>query len=103
MCCLAQEIMAWTELHAVTLAVRYLPGKNIILVDKLNHVNQVLPTEWLLFPRVSDAICQVLDCPHADLFATRASRNLPLYLSPALDLLVSAKMVGELHGPSFRV
>ena len=30
---LAQEVMAWTELHSVTLFTRYIPGKKNILVD----------------------------------------------------------------------
>ena len=45
MCSLAQEIMAWTELHLVTLCARYVLGKNIILADQLSHPDQILPTE----------------------------------------------------------
>ena len=44
-CSLAQEIMAWTELHSETLSLKCIPGKNIILMDHLNCPDQVIPTE----------------------------------------------------------
>ena len=50
--------------------------------------NQVLPTKWLLLPQVYDAICKVFECPHVDLFATRANAKFPLQVCQFADLLV---------------
>ena len=38
----------------------------------------VFPTEWSLLPKVCDAICEVFNRPHIDLFVMRASIKLPL-------------------------
>ena len=81
MCSPAQEIMAWTELHLVTLSARYIPGRNNIIVDQLSHPDQVLPTEWSILPQVCDAICEVFSHPHMDFFATRENMKLPLHVT----------------------
>ena len=84
---LAQEVVAWTELHLVTLSVRYVLGKNIILTDQMSCPDQVLPTEWLLLPWVFDAICEAFSCTCMDLFPVRANSNLPLYVFLVLDAM----------------
>ena len=68
-----------SKLHSVKLSAKYIPGKKNILAD------QVPLTEWSLFPRMFDAICEVLEWPLIDLFATRANAKLPLYMSPVPD------------------
>ena len=83
MCSLAQ-IMAWRELHSVTLSARYIPGKTI-LADQLSHPNQVLLAKRFVLSQVFDAICEVFGHLHIDLFATRANEKLPLYVSPGPD------------------
>ena len=80
MCSLAQEIITWSELHMDTLTSRYILQKKSILADQQNHPDQVLPTEWSLFPWVFGALCKVCGCPYMD-FATRASTKLLLYVA----------------------
>ena len=87
LCLMASQITMWTEQHWVRLSVRYILGRKNILVDQLYRPDQVLPTEWSLFPKVFEVICSVFGRPHLDLFATRANTNLPLYVSPVPDPL----------------
>ena len=43
LCDLTQEMILWMEVCSVALSVRYIPRKNI-LVEQLNHPDQVLPS-----------------------------------------------------------
>ena len=49
-CGLVQEIVDWSQLHLVTLSVRYIPGKKKVLADHLSCPDQDLPTELSLLP-----------------------------------------------------
>ena len=83
-CRLAQEIIAWSELHMVTISARCIPRKNI-LVDQLSFQDQVLLREWFLFPRMLDDICREFCCPLVSLLTTRADTKLLIYVSPISD------------------
>ena len=50
MCCMAAEVVRWTECHLVSLMIWYIPGKTNVLSDHLSHRDQVLPMEWSLLP-----------------------------------------------------
>ena len=82
LCLMASEITMWTERHLDCLSVRYIPGRKNILANQLSRLDQVLPMEWSLLPRVFEGICSVFGRPHLDLFATRANTKLPLYVFP---------------------
>ena len=85
LCDLTQEVVLWSEVHLVTVTVRYIPQKNSILVDQLSRPDQVLPTEWFLLTRVFEMIYKVFSRPHINLFAMRANTKLPLDMSPVQD------------------
>ena len=42
-------------------------------------------TEWFLFPRMLEEICNLFGRPHLDLFNTHADTKLPIYESPIPD------------------
>ena len=84
---MASVIAIWAERHSIHLETRYIPGKRNSLADQLSCLDQILPTEWYLLPRVFDGICRELGRPHLDLFTTRANNKLPLYVSLVPDPL----------------
>ena len=55
LCCMASDIVLWTERHSVCMLARYMPGKKNVLADQLSRPNHVLLTEWSLLPRVFEA------------------------------------------------
>ena len=57
MCRLAQEIFTWLELHIVTIATKYILGKNNILADQLSFPDQVFSIRWSFLPQEFDNIC----------------------------------------------
>ena len=46
---LAQEIIAWSELHIVTILASYIPGKKNLTTDQLSCPNHVLPQSGPFF------------------------------------------------------
>ena len=36
---IAEELLLWTENHAISLMTRYIPGKSNVLADSLSHQN----------------------------------------------------------------
>ena len=81
------KIVWWTELHSVTLAAQYIPGKKNVLVDQLSCPDQVILTEWSLLPRVFKEVYGVFGHPHLNLFAIWVITKLPFYISPVLDAM----------------
>ena len=79
-CRLPQKIIAWLDLHMVTILARYIPGKKNFLVDRLSHLDQVLPTDWSLLPRLFDDICREFSSSLVNLF-TRVNVKLLIYMS----------------------
>ena len=61
MCRPAQEVIAQSELHAVSITARYILRKNI-LTDQLSRPDQILPMKWPLLRRVFDNICREFSC-----------------------------------------
>ena len=57
-----------TEQFLVLLTARYILGKKNILLDHPSHLNQVLPTEWSLLPKVFSVIWVKYGHPHINLF-----------------------------------
>ena len=61
---MAQEILTFAEQFVIYLTARYIPGKKNILSDWLFHVEQVILTEWSLFPWLFSAILKVPSHEH---------------------------------------
>ena len=81
----AEQMLLWCQKHRIVLSARYLPGKLNVLADALSRSHLVLPTEWTLAHEVLRPIWKLWGRPHLDLFATRFSKRLPIYVSPVLD------------------
>ena len=81
----AEEILLWCQARQILLTARYLPGKLNVLADALSRSHMILPTEWTLTHRVLEPIWNRWFKPHVDLFATKFSKRLPVYISPVLD------------------
>lgn len=69
----------------VTLSARHLAGSSNILADVLSRSGQVLNTEWTISHSALERIWGVWDKPLIDLFATKFSKRLPMYVSPVPD------------------
>ena len=81
---IAQRILRWSELHAVTLAPQFIPGCRNVLALSLSRPHQILGSEWTLladFFRDLSRLWSVL----VDLFATSANHRCSVYFSPFQD------------------
>ena len=81
----AEEILLWCQEQNILLSAKYLPGKLNILADCLSRSHMILPTEWTLVHQVLEPIWSIWFKPQVDIFATRFSRRLPLFVSPVPD------------------
>ena len=81
----AEEILLWCQQHQIALAARHVPGKRNIVADALSRPLVVLNTEWTLSHRVLETVWRVWFKLHTDVFATRFSHRLPIYVSPVPD------------------
>ena len=82
---LIKEMLLWCHHRNITLTARHLPGKLNCVADQLSRAKQILPTEWTVRQAIVEAIKQVWETPHIDLFATKLNHRLPLYMSPVQD------------------
>ena len=64
---------------------RHIPGKFNVVADQLSRIDQVVPTEWSLHPKVVNDIFERWFKPQIDLFATRYNRKCQLFVSPVPD------------------
>ena len=81
----AEFLLRWCDKHGIRLFARHLSGKLNVLADMLSRPDAVLQTEWTLCHRVLERVWVRFHRPHLDLFATRFSKRLPLYVSPVPD------------------
>ena len=80
-----ESMLLWCQEHNILLSAKYVPGKLNVLADALSRAHQILPTEWTLVHRVLEPVWSFWYKPQIDLFATRFSRRLPLFVSPVPD------------------
>ena len=81
---IAQRILRWSELHAITLAPQFIPGSRNVLADSLSRPHQSLGSEWTLHRDVFRDLR--LQWPvMVDLFATSANHRCSVYFSPFRD------------------
>ena len=81
----AENLLLWCQARGIVLFARHLSGKLNILADMLSRPDAVLQTEWTLCHHVLPKIWTRFFRPHLDLFATRFSHRLPVYVSPVPD------------------
>ena len=80
-----EELLLWCSSQSIRLSAQYVPGRLNILADLLSRPHMVLQSEWTLVHSVLKPIWSAWFTLHIDLFATRFSHCLPLYVSPVLD------------------
>ena len=80
-----EAMILWCQDRRILLSAKYVPGKLNILADALSRAHMILPTEWTVVHRVLEPIWVAWFKPQIDLFATRFSRRLPLFVSPVPD------------------
>ena len=90
LCALLSRILTWCTRKQVTLKARHIPGWLKVVADKLSRLGQTIQTEWSLLPEVFQTICSRWHQPQIDLFTTRFSNKLPLFVSPVPDPLATA-------------
>ena len=69
----------------MSLTASFVPGKLNVLADLLSRSHQILPTEWTIVHSVLSPVWEFWYKPQIDLFATRFSKRLPLFVSPVPD------------------
>ena len=85
LCVEVWKILSWCLEQDIVIRVRHIPGKFNILADHLSRLDKPIKTEWALDQTVANSVFQMLNFPNVDLFATRFSHRLPLYVSPVQD------------------
>jgi ribonuclease HI len=73
------------QLHDLSLRARHIPGRLNVIADQLSRQGQLLPTEWTLHQDLVRLIFNHWSPPLLDLFATRFTTRLPVFVSPVPD------------------
>ncbi|KAK7090315.1 hypothetical protein V1264_010130 [Littorina saxatilis] len=81
----ACQILIWCSQHRILLSAKYLPGSLNVLADSLSRSSSVIHTEWTLTHQALQRLWLRVNKPMVDLFATRFSRRLPVFVSPFPD------------------
>ena len=82
---LSEKLLLWCQTHNLQLTAKYVPGRFNVLADALSRSHMVLPSEWTLVHNVLSPVWLRWHKPQVDLFATKFSKRLPLYVSPVPD------------------
>ncbi|XP_070173455.1 uncharacterized protein [Littorina saxatilis] len=86
----ACRLLVWCSTHNIRLSAVYLRGSLNVLADSLSRGSKVLHSEWTLSHQALDRLWVQVHKPPIDLFATRFSARLPLFVSPFPDPLAWA-------------
>jgi len=78
-------ILAWCAQHRITLSAKHIAGHLNVLADALSRSSTVLHSEWTITHLALNRLWSLIDKPLIDLFATRFSKRLPLFVSPFPD------------------
>ena len=81
----AEQILIWCQEQQISLTAKYIPGKLNILADALSRSHMTLPTEWTIAHQALTPVWNHWFKPDVDLFATKFSKRLPIYVSPVPD------------------
>lgn len=82
---LAEEIVLWAFERNFTLSAVHVKGKANVLADFLSRPGAVVQTEWTLAHQTLSQVWEAFGKPHIDLFATRYSARLQIFVSPVPD------------------
>ena len=94
---IAQRILRWSELHAVTLAPQFIPGCRNVLADSLSRPHQILGSEWTLHAEVFRDLSRQWPVM-VDLFATSVNHRCSVISVPSRIL----SQRGQMHFSSRR-
>ena len=81
----AEEIILWAHSKGWSLAAKHIAGSANIMADLLSRPDKIIQTEWSIAHHALERIWSTWDKPLLDLFATKFSKRLPLYVSPVPD------------------
>ncbi|XP_070184795.1 uncharacterized protein [Littorina saxatilis] len=79
------EILKWCARHHIIILARFLPGRLNTLADALSRSDRVLRSEWTITHGALLRLWAQVQKPLVDLFATRFSKRLPVFVSPFPD------------------
>ena len=80
-----ERLLLWCQAQGISLRARHVPGRFNTLADSLSRAHSIVSTEWTLAHSVLTPVWDAWWTPHVDLFATRFSHRLPLFVSPVPD------------------
>ena len=87
---MAEALWIWLHERNRSLEARHIKGTVNVLADLLSRPHSVVNTEWTLAHSVLEPVWRLWSRPILDLFATRFSTRLPLFVSPVPDDLAWA-------------
>ena len=77
---LTTDIFEWASHRNIHLSAAYVKGSENVDADRESRVKNI-DTEWMIKSHIFDRICNVLDAPNIDLFATRLNAQCKKYVS----------------------
>ena len=80
-----EALLLWCQEWKISLTAKDVPGKLYLLTDFLSRSHAILQSEWTLAHRTLEPIWARWFIPHIDLFESKFSRRLPLFVSPVPD------------------
>jgi hypothetical protein len=80
-----KQLYQWLDQHNIYLTATHIAGARNVIADQLSRPNQLIHGEWTLHPQVFRTVCKQWGTPQIDLFATKWTNRLPLYISPLPD------------------
>lgn len=81
----AEEILIWAFRKNWQLSARHVAGSANVMADLLSRPEAIIQTEWTLDQGVLERVWEGWEKPLVDLFATKFSKRLPIYVSPVED------------------
>jgi hypothetical protein len=87
---LVEELLILVNELGSSVRAKHIPGAGNVLADQLSRSGQIASTEWTLNQHVANRLFEVWGQPHLDLFATRFTTRLPLFVSPYPDVTAVA-------------
>ena len=82
---MAENLLLHWHQQGLLLSARHLAGVSNVLADFLSRQGTVVHTEWTLSRSVLQPVWERWDKPLIDLFATRFSNRLEMFVSPVPD------------------
>ena len=71
----------------VTIMTKYILWKRNILADQLSYPDHIFSMECSPLPHIFDKICKEFDCPHMDLFVSRANMKLLIFVIHSISVV----------------